>query len=256
MSLSLEQDILSWISLSWISFTMISFSSVTTSKLSNALEVAFYPFSGTRHLATSMPAQTLGKKWTGSLTSLWWPTKMILQSLITATKWSMPLPTRNGFRAQGEQSSLEVSRLVLVWRHTLYYLLKPEWVSSVVDEGKAFISFRKNRLPREKKPMQGGAVFELEKSCVFLWLILGPWQYFKHPMIVAAPTNPRMSCGPMIKQICCARVRATLAPVTPPLCQFYHASKGQGDAVAWRADSSKGATSSPEKESSREDQGN
>ena len=43
MSLSLEQDILSW-----ISFTMISFSSVTTSKLSNALEVAFYPFSGTR----------------------------------------------------------------------------------------------------------------------------------------------------------------------------------------------------------------
>ena len=44
VSLSLEQDILSW-----ISFTMISFSSVTTSKLSNALEVAFYPFSGTRH---------------------------------------------------------------------------------------------------------------------------------------------------------------------------------------------------------------
>ena len=38
MSLSLEQDILSW-----ISFTMISFSSVTTSKLSNATRGGFLP---------------------------------------------------------------------------------------------------------------------------------------------------------------------------------------------------------------------
>ena len=29
---------------------------------------------------------------------------MILRSSTTATKWSMPLPTRNGFLAQGEQS--------------------------------------------------------------------------------------------------------------------------------------------------------
>ena len=35
--------------------------------------------------------------------------------------------------------------------------------------------------------------------------------YFKQPMIVAAPTNPRMSSGPMMKRICCARVRATVA---------------------------------------------
>ena len=35
------------------------FSSVTISKLSNALEGAFYPSSGMRHTATSMPAQTL-----------------------------------------------------------------------------------------------------------------------------------------------------------------------------------------------------
>ena len=35
--------------------------------------------------------------------------------------------------------------------------------------------------------------------------------YFKQPMMVAAPTRPRISKGPMIMQICCARVRATIA---------------------------------------------
>ena len=48
------------------------------------------------------------------ITSLWWPTKVILRSSTTATKWSMPLATRNGFQAQVEQSSREVSRPVLV----------------------------------------------------------------------------------------------------------------------------------------------
>ena len=37
----------------------------------------------------------------------------ILQYSTTATKWSMPLPTRNGFQAQVEQSSRAVSRPVL-----------------------------------------------------------------------------------------------------------------------------------------------
>ena len=36
---------------------------------------------------------------------------MILRSSTTATKWSMPLPKRNGFQAQVEQSS----RYVLCW---------------------------------------------------------------------------------------------------------------------------------------------
>ena len=35
--------------------------------------------------------------------------------------------------------------------------------------------------------------------------------YFRQPMMVAAPTKPRISRGPMIMQICCARVRATVA---------------------------------------------
>ena len=32
---------------------------------------------------------------------------MILRSSTTATKWSMPLPTRNGFLAQGEHTCVE-----------------------------------------------------------------------------------------------------------------------------------------------------
>ena len=109
MSQSLEQDIQNW-----ILSKMISLSLATTSKRSNAPGVAFYPSSGMRHTATSMPVLTLGKQWTGSQTSLWWPTKVILRSSTTATKWSMPLPTRNGFQAQVEQSSPVVLRPVLV----------------------------------------------------------------------------------------------------------------------------------------------
>ena len=56
MSPSLEQDIQNW-----TIPRMISSSLVTTYKRSNALEGAFYPFSGMHHIATSMPAQTLGK---------------------------------------------------------------------------------------------------------------------------------------------------------------------------------------------------
>ena len=93
MAPSLEQDILNWTIPG-----MISSSLATTYKRSNALEGAFYPFSGMHHTATSMPAQTLGKLWTGSPTSLWWPTKVTLRSSTTATKWSMPSPTGNGFR--------------------------------------------------------------------------------------------------------------------------------------------------------------
>ena len=151
MSQSLERDIQNW-----ILSKMILYSLATTSKRSNAPEVAFYPYSGMRHTATSMPALTLGKLWTGSQTSLWWPTKVILQYSTTATKWSMPLPTRNGFQALVEQSSRVVSRPVLEWRPASYCLLKPEWGSSVEDEGKASTnSHRKNRLPKEKRPMQG-----------------------------------------------------------------------------------------------------
>ena len=57
----------------------------TASKRSNAPEVAFYPSSGMRHTATSMPVLTLGKWWTGSQTTLWWPTKLILRS--STTEW-------------------------------------------------------------------------------------------------------------------------------------------------------------------------
>ena len=35
--------------------------------------------------------------------------------------------------------------------------------------------------------------------------------YFRQPMMVAAPTRPRMSKGPMITHICWALVRATVA---------------------------------------------
>ena len=62
MSKQLEQDIQSWI----IS-RMMSFSLATTSKRSNAPEVAFRQFSGIHDTATSMPAQTLEKLWTGAL---------------------------------------------------------------------------------------------------------------------------------------------------------------------------------------------
>ena len=55
-SQSLEQDIQNW-----ILSKMISFSLATTSKRSNAPGVAFYPSSGMRHTATSMPVLTLGK---------------------------------------------------------------------------------------------------------------------------------------------------------------------------------------------------
>ena len=56
MSQSLEQDIQSW-----ILSKMILYSLATTSKRSNVPEVAFYPYSGMRHTATSMPVLTLGK---------------------------------------------------------------------------------------------------------------------------------------------------------------------------------------------------
>ena len=62
------------------------------SKRSNAPEVAFCQFSGMLHTATSMPAPTFGKWWTGSRASFWWPKKVILQYSTTATKWWMPLP--------------------------------------------------------------------------------------------------------------------------------------------------------------------
>ena len=48
-----------------------------------------------------------------------------------------------------------------------------------------------------------------ESFCSSSPLKLAP--YFKQPIIIAAPTSPCMSNGPMMKQICCARVRATVA---------------------------------------------
>ena len=47
------------------------------SKRSNAPEVASCQFSGMLHTAKSMPAPTLGKWWTGSRASFWWPKKVI-----------------------------------------------------------------------------------------------------------------------------------------------------------------------------------
>ena len=81
---------------------------------------------------------------------------VILRSSTTGTRWLMPLPPRNGLQAQVEQSSHEVLRLVLVWRPISYCLLKPESGSLVGDEGRVSTnSHHKNRLPKEKRPMQG-----------------------------------------------------------------------------------------------------
>ena len=53
------------------------------------------------------------------------------------------------------------------------------------------------------------------RSCSCGWSLasnpLKQAPYFRQPMIVAAPTNPRISKGPMMMQICCSRVRATVA---------------------------------------------
>ena len=69
----------------WIMSKMILFNLVTTSKLSNALEGALYQSSGMRLTATSMPALTLGRWWTGSQTSFWCTTRVILWSSTTET---------------------------------------------------------------------------------------------------------------------------------------------------------------------------
>ena len=74
---------------------MTSFSLATTSKREQCTRGGFYPSSGMRHTATSMPAQTLGKLWTGSRALLWLPKMVILRSSTTGTRWLMPLPPRS-----------------------------------------------------------------------------------------------------------------------------------------------------------------
>ena len=53
------------------------------------------------------------------------------------------------------------------------------------------------------------------RSCSCGWSLastpLKQAPYFRQPMMVAAPTKPRISKGPIMMQICCARVRATVA---------------------------------------------
>ena len=49
--------------------------------------VAICQFSGMLHTAISTPAPTLGRWWTGSRASSWWPKKAILQYSTTAIKW-------------------------------------------------------------------------------------------------------------------------------------------------------------------------
>ena len=165
MSQSLEQDIRSWI----IS-RMMSFSLAIISKRSNAPEVAFCQFSGMLHTATSMPAPTLGKWWTGSRASFWWPKKVILQYSTTATKWWMPLPPQNGLQAQEEQSSHEVSLLVLEWRPYLVLLAQTRVGFLSGGRGKSFRQLAPQEQREEAFARATVALTRAQQIC----LIMGP----------------------------------------------------------------------------------